>query len=545
MRNIENRLSSLPSVNIGRTKFNMPPFHVLGTMNVGKLVPILYQEVLPGSTYSLTVKELVRMSTPIKPVMDDCYLDTYFFFVPNRLSWRHWVNFMGENDRGYWTNNQQTYTVPMLKCGSVSDSQVAIGSVADKFGLPVGVPNIEFSQLPFRDYVLIWNEWFRDQNTMDPAYVNLDDSDDSVVGDLSSPAKFTAALGGSLLPVAKFHDYFTTSLPEPQRGSDVSLPLGELAPLVTGPTYDGVTPHLEGAVGDIANAALYVASDGSLAASPSTPITGVGIEARIDNVYADLSDATAATINQLRLAVAVQSFYEASARYGARYTELLRGHFGVISPDARLQRPEYIGGRRTKINMQQVLQTSSTDSESPQGNTAAFSLTQDVDKSFTYSAVEHGYIIGVCCVRTKQSYQYGIERSWSRKDMLDFYFPEFAHIGEQPVLNKEIYATGTSRDDEVFGYQEAWAEYRQKFSSITGSFRSNAPQSLDFWHYAEDYNSPPTLSEEFMIQSSDPVDRTLAVSSELEDQFLYDFCFDMTAVLPIPMNSIPGFGVHL
>lgn len=545
MRNIESRLAMVPRANIPRSKFDMSPFRHLTTMNAGKLVPIFVHECLPGGTYSLTTRELIRMSTPIHPVMDDCYIDTYFFFVPNRLLWTNWEAFMGENNNGPWSPTQ-TYTIPQLK----ASSPITKGSILDYMGIPTEVKGISINVLPIRAYNLIWNDWFRDENTMSPKYIPLSDSVTYFNADSS-------VHGGEPLPVSKFHDYFTSALPEPQRGPDVQIPLGgSMAPVITDVDIHEISnvPLIWGStdgdtIPNVSNMVMYNNGSDSFSmvnpdSSLTTGIVNSGIPVAPSNLYADMSSAVSATINELRLAVALQSFYEASARYGGRYTELLRGHFGVVSPDARLQRPEYIGGQRTLINMQQVLQTSATNEVSPQGNTAAFSLTANIDKSFTYSAVEHGYIIGVCCIRTNQTYQYGIPRMWSRLDMIDFYFPEFAHIGEQAILNKELYAQGNEVDDEVFGYQEAWAEYRQAHSYISGAYRSNYGQTLDSWHYAEKLDSLPTLSAPFMEQSSLVIDRTLAVSSAIEDQFLCDFKFNMSVVLPMPMYSVPGFGLR-
>lgn len=543
MRNIESRLSSLPALNIKRSAFDMPPEHHLTTMNAGKLVPIFCLECLPGATYKLRTDSLIRMSTPIHPVMDDCYADTYFFFVPNRLVWENWEEFMGANKTSYWTKNQPTFTVPKIVCSQ----PVEKGSVADYMGIPTNVNNIRFNALPFRAYALIWNEWFRDENTMAPIDVRTNSNDAGYIP-LSQSFFFSAGNGGSLCPVAKFKDYFTAALPEPQRGPDVMLPLGDFAPVVT--SSDSFINNAEFPM-FLSTTGNSVLSAGALNVAASGTVHSSGTAGNTNseplfpaNLVVDLSDATAATINELRMAFALQSFYEASARYGSRYTELLRGHFGVISPDARLQRPEYLGGIRQRINMQQVLQQSSTDDVSPLGSTGAFSLTVGSDKSFTYSTVEHGFIIGLCCIRTKNTYQYGLDRMWSRTDMTDYYFPEFAHIGEQPILNKEIFAQGSEEDEEVFGYQEAWAEYRQRNSRVSGAYRSNYAQSLDSWHYAEKYETLPTLSEAFISQSTEVIDRTLAVSSEIEDQFLCDFCFNLTAVLPMPTNSIPGIGIH-
>lgn len=553
MRNSISRLASVPTVNKPRSKIRMSPFRHLTTMNSGYLVPIFYQNCIPGGNYRCSMRQLIRMSTPIHPVMDDCYIDTYFFLVPYRLVWENWEEFMGENKKSYWTKDQTQYTVPMLQTGLRS---FEVGSIADHFGHPTGVAGLKVSALPFRGTARVWNEWFRDENTMAPVEIPYNSASTSY-SEIANGYFIGGVKGGALFPVSKFKDYFTSALPSPQRGPDVMLPLYDgLAPVVTqnDPHINSSqTPMQFVSVGGLNFGSGYndlsAYSSGGIRGSlvANTEATAVGesdIPVAPSNLYANLSDSVTATVNQLRIAVALQTFYEAAARYGSRYTESLRAHFGVASPDARLQRTEYLGGKRTKINMQQVLQTSSTDDISPQGNTAAFSLTADIVEAFDVSVVEHAMILGFACIRTAQTYQYGIERSWSYKDPTDFYFPEFANIGEQPVYNKEIYAQGNAQDDEVFGYQEAWAEYRQQHSKVSGMFRSSYAQSLDSWHYAEAYDSLPTLSESFIKQSPDVIDRSLAVQSETADQFLCDFRFEETMVAPIPMYSIPGFGMN-
>lgn len=547
LRNTESHFSQTPSVNIRRSRFRRPFTHKT-TFNAGKLVPLMVDEVLPGDTYSVDTSLLIRMSTPIHPVMDNAYFDYYFFFVPCRLVWDNWQEFMGENTQGAWINNQPVYSIPQI---DFSVNAAYKGSVADYMGIPTNVKGIKANILPTRSYALIWNEWFRGENAFQPCLVAKDELDDlyAVGADYISSAQY----GGALCPVAKFHDYFTSALPSPQKGPDVFLPFGTNAPVVIGDAHDLTLPNsyqglrLASANGNISvNKSLGTGSNGVLY---QTDIIDAPSINRADmlhpiNLWADLEQATGTSINQLREALALQKFYETDARGGTRYVELIRSHFGVISPDSRLQLPEYLGGERVTINMQQVAQTSSTDSITPQGNLAAFSLTGNSSSSFTYSATEHGYIIAVGCVRTSQTYQYGLERMWSRQDRTDFYFPVFAHLGEQAILNKEIYAQGTEEDDEVFGYQEAWAEYRYKPSRVSGAFRSNYAQSLDSWHYAEKLDSLPTLSPTFLEQSLNVVDRTLAVSSEVEDQFIADFYFDMVTVRPMPTYSVPGLSNH-
>lgn len=565
-RNANSRFAVLPTANIQRSKFRRPS-DLKTAFNSGLLVPFYLEKVvLPGDTHSMRTTVSIRMSTPIHPVMDDAYLDMYYFFVPYRLVWDDFENFISNNSGDYWfaspTNIQEPHLFSYTSGDFFPTPQFGLGTVYDYFGLPLysmtglptstGITSSSVSALPFRAYALIWNDWFRSEITDIPCVIRKDSTDRTF--DFSGSYVETAHRGGELCPVSKFHDYFTSALPEPQRGPDVLMPMAGQAPVIAGDLHAVSGEPLQLVSKTSGNVPVLINDLNNLAMAKTTgylKVTGTADTSTLEqvdvvpgNLVADLSLATSATINQLREALALQSFFEKNARFGTRYTEILRGHFGVTSPDSRLQRPEYIGGKRVRINMQQVLQNSSTNETSPQGNTAAFSWTIDTHDSFTYSAVEHGMIIGLCCVRTKQTYQYGIEKSWSTRDAIDYYWPSFAHIGEQPILNKEIYAQGTAEDNEVFGYQEYAADYRYKPSRVTGVMRSNAPQSLDVWHYAEKLDSLPTLSSEWMHQSPDVIDRTLAVDSSLQPQFIASFDFDMTSVRPMPMYSIPGLGYH-
>ena len=556
-RNTELHFAKQPGVNIKRSTFDLSHTHKT-TFNTGELVPIYVEEILPGDTFKINTNYVIRMSTPIKPVMDNAYMDIYFFFVPNRLVWDHWKEFMGENTEGAWDDDETEYNVP--KAISQIMSSYKKGSIADHMGIPTNT-NLEVNVLPFRAYTLIWNEWFRDQNLQAPLYIQKDiDSNQS----LSSAGDFNPALGVGICKVNKFHDYLTSCLPEPQKGDPVTINIGGEAPVLTSEidNYNGESPTI-GMKYAISNnpeinakhigLGLYNQAEGvkrvydlkangidNGTASPSPEIIAPS------NLIADLSNATAVTINQLRQAVQTQKFLERDARCGTRYIEIIKGHFGVTSPDARQQRPEYLGGKRVPINMAQVLQTSASQEDSPQGNTAAFSLTGGSNAGFTKSFTEHGFIIGLACVRTQHSYQQGLNRMWSRARRFDYYWPEFSHLGEQAVLNKEIYTIIDPNVDpeDVFGYQERYAEYKYKPNIITGEFRSQYTQSLDIWHYGDNYESQPYLSEEWIQETTANVDRTLTVQSTNSDQFLADFYFQIKATRPMPLFGIPGLMDH-
>lgn len=553
-RNTEQHFAANPTnLDIPRSKFNRSSQHKT-TFNAGDLIPIFVDDVLPGDTISMDIASAIRMSTPIYPVMDNCFIDIYFFSVPMRLVWEHWREFCGENRTTFWEQETE-YSIPQIKAPT---GGWAKGTIADFMGLPTKIEGISVSSLPFRAYALIWNEWFRDENLKNPCMINLDETTQTGVN--TGNYVTDTQLGGLPCKVAKYHDYFTSALPEPQKGPPVLLPLGESAPVWAGlNANDGLIPGL---------AALQFvnARTGTAPTSPSAATIGTGIaegkniaylhggnpvpttiansEMAPANLYADLTQATGATINQLRQAFAIQRMYEKDARGGTRYIEVIKTHFGVTSPDSRQQRPEYLGGLRKQIGMEQVLQTSATDSVSPQGNTAAYSLTNFRQSLFTKSFTEHELVLGLACVRTELTYQQGIARMWSRKGRFDFYWPSLANIGEQAILNKEIYAQGTSADEEAFGYQEAWAEYRYMPSRVSGAFRSNYAQSLDAWHYAQDYASQPILGSAWIDQGRQEINRTIAVQDELEDQFIADFYFKLTCARPMPIYSIPGLLDH-
>lgn len=556
-RNVNSYFSTLPSIDIERSRFGRP-FQHKTTFNAGQLIPIFFDEILPGDSFTLDMASLVRMSTPIFPTYDNAYLDTYFFFVPNRLVWTHWKDFMGENTQGAWAPTTE-YTIPQIK----ANHPFGKGSLADFFGLPTDITNFSVSHLPFRAYILIWNEFFRDQNTMPPAYVNLGDQLTTNIpfNQNSSNNTFDRLIsegfrGYSPFPVCKYHDYFTSVLPQPQKGSPVEISLlGSMAPVVTGDTVhsESITNPLQFSpvypFSGVSNEVLGIntTSGGLVTNGTSVPDGDVSGLVAPSNLYANLENVAVATISQLRQAFQLQKLFEKDARGGSRYREILKMHFQVDNMDARMQIPEYLGGKRIPINIDQVLQTSATSEVSPQGNASAYSMTSDVSSVFTKSFTEHGMLIGLCCVRTDHTYQQGIERYWSKKSRFDFYWPTLANISEQPVLVKEIYAQGNEHDDDAFGYQEPWAEYRFKPSRVSGAFRSNYDQTLDSWHYADYYtggNDTFVLSPEWLCETKNNIDRTLAVTSAVEDQFLADFYFKLDCYRPMPLHSIPGLIDH-
>lgn len=566
-RNQNSHFSLNPSVDVSRSRFDRSS-SVKFTMNAGDLVPFYLDEVLPGDTFKISTHKLCRMQTLITPVMDDMFLDTYYFFVPNRLVWSHWQEFMGENNESPWKSTVE-YSIPQVRnlmdsAGSSKFVGFPSGSIADYMGIPVNIKRtFSVSALPFRAYSLIWNDWFRDENLQAPQYVDTGDS--NLQPYLTNNGKPNQGISGLFpLKVGKFRDYFTSCLPEPQKGPDVLLPLGTKAPVYsfageTVPKSSLVPPYSLGsiewqpysAVSDGAQHPLIVkgSSDGSymdtFINSQIYP-SGTNYEAIPNNLWTDLSLASAASINQIRMAFQIQKIYEKDARGGTRYIEILKNHFGVTSPDSRLQRPEYLGGNRLTVNVNQVVQNSSTTETSPQGNTAAYSLTVDSNDDLTHSFVEHGFIIGVCCVRYKHTYQQGVERFWNRKERFDYYWPSLANIGEQPVYNREIYLDPDTPDldDGVFGYNEAWADYRYKPSRVAGEMRSGIDRSLDMWHLADDYSAQPKLDSSWIVEAATNIDRVLAVTSTVSNQFFCDFYVQNLCTRPMPLYSIPGLVDH-
>lgn len=548
--------SQIPRAQISRSVFNRS-HGWKSTFDSGYLVPFLVDEVLPGDSYKVKFNFLARLSTPVVPTMDNLFIDTFYFFVPYRLLWKHWEQFNGQQD---YPGASTDYLVPQTS--APAEGGFPVGSLEDYFGLPTGVSGIKSNELAARAYALIWNEWFRDENLQNP--INLSSyAEISTASGLDDVGLGDAGFTGShkLLRRGKRHDYFTSALPWPQKGPGVELPLNGNAQV-----YSPANQALQLTDGTNYGGLVSLGSDGVLdRGSVGYPLTGdkfVGAkggyrgtgsdqwDAKLLGVsgglIADLSSVSAATINSLRQAFQLQKLYERDARGGTRYTEIIRSHFGVISPDSRLQRPEYLGGSESPVIINPVVQNSATGltgAETPQGNLAAYGLASSTSAKhgFTKSFVEHGIIIGLLNVRADLTYQQGIPRMFSRRTRFDFYWPVLAHLGEQAILNKEIYAQGTSQDDDVFGYQERYAEYRYFPSMITGKLRSTDPQSLDVWHLSQKFDSLPTLSAQF-IQDNPPVSRILAVQNE--PQFIIDSYIEMKCARPMPVYGVPGLVDH-
>ena len=533
-RSTQHLFSQIPSTQIPRSVFDRSHGYKT-TFDSGYLVPFYVDEVLPGDSFKLTATLFARLATPIVPFMDNLYLETFFFFVPNRLVWDNWQKFNGEQKN---PSDSTDFLIPL-----VSGTNVRNQTLWDYFGLPTNVDKeLKVNALPFRAYNLIFNEWFRDENLQESLKVPTGDGPDNLSD-------------YNLVRRGKRHDYFTSCLPWPQKGPGVEISIGGSANLkatVVGagiPTFSCSTSN-----GNILAGSFYgyqqTGRDLSSVYQTVNGISSTSVDAKQLSWQepalsvtgtADLSTATPISINDLRQAFQIQKLYERDARGGTRYTEILRSHFGVISPDARLQRPEYLGGSSARVSINPVQQTSSTNETTPQGNLAAFGVVSDSFHGFSKSFVEHGYVFGFVNVRADLTYQQGLNRMWSRQGRFDFYWPVLAHLGEQAVLNKEIYAQGTADDDKVFGYQERYAEYRYYPGQITGKFRSTDPQPLDSWHLAQKFDSLPTLSDQF-IQDNPPVQRVVAVTDE--PQFLFDSYIRLKCARPMPVYSVPGLVDH-
>lgn len=523
-----------------RTRFNRDQT-ILTTFDAGKLIPFYVDEVLPGDTFSVDTAAIIRMTTPKYPVMDDSFIDFYYFFCPNRILWDNFKHFMGEVEETPWMPTK-AYSVPQIKInGTNAKPAPDERSILDYMGVPTKVKKpFSINALPIRAYVKIWNEFFRDENVDNAAVLKTDDAGvDYEFGNENSmqEAENNAYKGGNLLPVNKFHDYFTSCLPYPQRGPEVTIPLNGNAPVLL---YNEL--ELKNRVGE--GEALKLTSDSKItnynqpAPKWASTITGdFNGEYTTKSLGADLTQVGAATINQLRQAISVQQYYEALARGGSRYREQVQAIWDVIISDKTVQVPEYLGGGRYHVNINQIVQTAEND-KAPLGETGAMSVTPINESSFTKSFEEHGFVIGVCCVRHNRSYQQGLERFWSREDRLDYYVPQFANIGEQPVKKKEIMLTGDATDEETFGYQEAWADYRMKPNRVSGLMRSNATGTLDFWHYGDYYEKVPTLSQEWMEEGKKEIARTLVVQDE--PQFFGAIRIANKTTRRMPLYSVPG-----
>lgn len=572
-RNTEQHFANTPQIDIKRSKFDMS--HTVTTsMNVGDIVPLMMDcDILPGDTVQMDMAEVVRMATPIYPIMGNIYMDIYWFFVPNRLVWDHWGEFWGENDDP-WTQTTE-YEIPQIKPPSGGWTE---GTIADYMGLATKVAgNTSVTALPFRAYAKIYNDWFRNENTNSCAHIYTDET--TRTGNNGTNYITDVEMGGKPAKAARFHDRFSSALPQPQKGDPVNIPIGTVAPIIGTSTINignkNVTtkttthtvsnplqwtqtsgtalPQADYGLGATRGSssftntfAMNASGKADISMAPNNLQAEIGnVNVPINNLSVDLSNATAATISQLRLAFSIQKYLENAGLHGTRYIEYIKGVFGVTSSDARFQRAEYLGGTRFPLNIDQIIQTSATDSTSPQGNAAGFSCTINKDSMFTKSFEEHGTLMCLGVIRVDHQYQQGIHPMWTRKKWLHHFNPFFAHISEQPIFNRELYAQGTSVDDETFGFQEAWSEYRYKPSIVTGYMRSNATGSLDVWHLADKYNSLPTLSPQWMAEPLENVDRVIAVTSQITHQFWGDFYFKCEYSRPMPVYSVPGLIDHV
>ena len=560
-RNVESHFSELPSVSIERSMFDRSSSHKT-SFNVGQLIPFYIDEVLPGDTFNITTSAVVRLQTPLTPIMDNMYMDTYFFFVPNRLVWEHWKQFMGENTESYWIPSTE-YRVPRM---DPPEGGWETGTIADYLGIPVGVDIGTYTEvgnspnaLPFRGYALIADTWFRDQNLTDPLYIYMGDS--TVTGKNGTLAS-DIAKGGIPFRAAKYHDYFTSCLPSPQKGPNIGLwsnnlssdkfyswiPVSALAATkIANPHVDGSKRYpvlMQPSGDDDANTSKRFDVSADATGSNWTTINGTTQAGFTPvNLWANVG-AMDLTINELRLAFQLQKFFEKNARAGTRYRELLHEHFGVVSPDARMMIPEYLGGHRFPLSIHQVANQSQGESDFL-GDLGAMSNTSDVHEDFVKSFTEHGFVFGLCVVRYDHSYPQGLERFWSRVNNTDYYWPVFANIGEQPVYKREIYySSSEANNDAVFGYQEAWADYRYKPSRVSGEMRPGIANSLATWHLADNYDSVPSLSNAWIREDKAIVDRVLSVTSSLANQVFADFYVQNICTRPMPMYSIPGLIDH-
>jgi len=516
---MSHEFSRIPSANIQRSTFKRSHGYKT-TLDPDYIYPIYCDEVLPGDTFNVKLSSIARLNTPIVPIMDNMFMDFFYFFVPNRLVWDDFQKFMGEQVN---PGDSTDFVVPTVQADVTNG--FAVGSLADYFGLPTGVAGLTVNALPFRGYNLIFDEWFRDQNFVDSVRVEHDEGPDDITT-------------YNLLKRGKRHDYFTSCLPWPQKGPGVELPLGDTAPVTLDTNYTGLQyTRLAGADQSL--------QQGDVAGDPSGILNVSAFAGLIDlggSHYADLSGATAATINSLRESFQLQKLLERDARGGTRYTEIIKSHFLVNSPDSRLQRPEYLGGGSKSIQVTPVAQTTqSLETGTPLGTLGAVGYHAQSGVGFTKSFVEHGYVFGFVQIRADITYQTALNKMWSRSTKYDFFWPALSHLGEQAVLNQEIYAQNTAADLEVFGYQERWAEYRYAPSMITGKMRSVDPESLDVWHLSQDFAELPVLNKDF-IEENMPIERVVAVVDE--PTFTFDAYFDISATRPMPVYSVPGLVDH-